>query len=100
MVLGCAQPGEPPQQFADALRRLSGQAIHLYVDGAQYWYSLNPNVTPIAEGRAGSNFDDRDADDEARSRSPPNAIGAASRRCRCSRRDPAMFPTTTTACVS
>ena len=68
VVLGCAQPGEPPQQFADALRRLSGTATHLYVDGAQYWYSLNPNVTRIAEDRARSNFDDRDADDEARSR--------------------------------
>ena len=68
VVLGCAQPGEPPQQFADALRRLSGQATHLYVDGALYWYSLNPNVTRIAEGRASSNFDDRDADDEARAR--------------------------------
>ena len=68
VVLGCAQPGEPPQQFADALRRLSGTATHLYADGTQYWYSLNPNVTRIAEDRARSNFDDRDADDEARAR--------------------------------
>ena len=68
VVLGCAQPGEPPQQFADALRRLSGRATHLYVDRALYWYSLSPNVTRIAEDRARSNFDDRDADDEARSR--------------------------------
>ena len=68
VVLGCAQPGESPQQFADALRRLSGEATHLYVDGAQYWYSLIPNVTRIADDRARSNFDDRDADDEARAR--------------------------------
>ena len=68
VVLGCAQPGEPPGQFADALRRLSGEATHLYVDGAQYWYSLIPNVTRIAADRAGSNYDDRDADDEARRR--------------------------------
>ena len=68
VVLGCAQPGESPQQFADALRRLSGEATHLYVDGAQYWYSLTPNVTRIADDRARSNFDDRDADDETRAR--------------------------------
>ncbi len=68
VVLGCAQPGESPGQFADALRRLSGEATHLYVDGAQYWYSLIPNVTRIAADRAGSNYDDRDADDEVRRR--------------------------------
>ena len=68
VVLGCAQPGESPVQFADALRRLSSEATHLYVDGAQYWYSLIPNVTRIAADRAGSNYDDRDADDEVRHR--------------------------------
>ena len=68
VVLGCAQPGESPGQFADALRRLSGEATHLYVDGAQYWYSLIPNVTRSAADRAGSNYDDRDADDEVRRR--------------------------------
>ena len=68
VVLGCAQPGESPGQFADALRRLSGEATHLYVDGAQYWYSLIPNVTRIAADRANSNYDDRDADDEVRGR--------------------------------
>ena len=68
VVLGCAQPGESPGQFADALRRLSGEATHLYVDGAQYWYSLIPNVTRIAADRANSNYDDRDADDEVRAR--------------------------------
>ena len=68
VVLGCAQPGESPDQFADALRRLSGEATHLYVDGAQYWYSLIPNVTRIAADRASSNYDDRDADDEVRRR--------------------------------
>ncbi len=62
VVLGCVQPGEPVGQFADALKRLSGQATHLYVDGSQYWYSLQPNVTRLAADRAASNFDDRDAD--------------------------------------
>ena len=68
VVLGCAQPGEPIGQFSDALRALSGQATHLYVDGAQYWYSLQPNVTRVAADRAASNFTDRDADDEIRTR--------------------------------
>ena len=65
VVLGCAQPGEPLGQFSDALRRLSDRATHLYVDGSQYWYSLVPNVTRIAEDRA-SNYDNRDADDLVR----------------------------------
>ena len=68
VVLGCTQPGEPPGQFADALRRLSGEATHLYVDGNQYWYSLQPNVTRMAADRAASNYSDRDADDEVRRR--------------------------------
>jgi predicted AAA+ superfamily ATPase len=68
IVLGCVQPGEPVGQFADALKRLSGQATHLYVDGAQYWYSLQPNVTRVAADRAASNFTDRDADDEVKRR--------------------------------
>ncbi len=65
VVLGCAQPGESLGQFSDALRRLSDRATHLYVDGSQYWYSLVPNVTRIAEDRA-SNYDERDAEDLAR----------------------------------
>ena len=68
VVLGCAQPGEPPQQFADALKHLAGEATHLYGDNAQFWYSLIPNVTRIAEDRARSNFDERDANDETRAR--------------------------------
>ena len=115
VVLGCAQPGESPQQFADALRRLSGEATHLYVDGAQYWYSLMPNVTRIADDRARSNFDDRDADDETRARinaqrdrgaftavqvaRPRNQRGARNTG-NSSPRDPATCPTTTTACAS
>ncbi|MCY3953257.1 MAG: DUF499 domain-containing protein [bacterium] len=68
VVLGCTQPGEPPGQFADALKRLSGEATHLYVDGNQYWYSLQPNVTRMAADRAASNYTDRDADDEVKRR--------------------------------
>ena len=68
VVLGCVQPGEPAGQFADALRRLSSEATHLYVDGAQYWYSLQPNVTRMAADRAASNYTDCHADDEVKAR--------------------------------
>ncbi len=68
VVLGCAQPGEQIGQFAGALRQLSGEATHLYVDGAQYWYSLQPNVNRVAADRAESNYTTRDADDEVRRR--------------------------------
>lgn len=68
VLLGCAQPGEPVPQFVDALKRLSGQSTHLYVDGSQYWFSLRPNVARLAADRAGSNFADRDADEEVKRR--------------------------------
>ncbi len=68
VALGCVQPGEPVGQFGDALKRLSGQATHLYVDGEQYWYSLQRNANREAADRAASNFSDRDADDEVKKR--------------------------------
>jgi len=68
ITLGVAQPGEAPGSFADALRRLSGDATYLYVDGSQYWYSLRANITRLAADRANSNVTDDDADDEIRKR--------------------------------
>jgi len=50
--LGCVMPGESPQVFGDALRRLEAQATYLYSDGARYWYAPQPNVTSLAEDRA------------------------------------------------
>ncbi|MFH2056225.1 MAG: Swt1 family HEPN domain-containing protein, partial [bacterium] len=50
--LACAQPGESPAVFGDALRRLTDQATHLYVDKSRYWYSLQPSVTRLAQDRA------------------------------------------------
>lgn len=50
--LGCAQPGESVAIFGDALRRLTDQATHLYVDGRRYWYSTQPSVTRLAQERA------------------------------------------------
>jgi predicted AAA+ superfamily ATPase len=50
--LGCVMPGESPQVFGDALRRLSGAATYLYQDGPRYWYATQPTVTKLAEDRA------------------------------------------------
>src|SRR5262249_42163086 len=50
--LGCVMPGESPQVFGDALRRLAATATYLYQDGPRYWYSTQPTVTKLAEDRA------------------------------------------------
>jgi predicted AAA+ superfamily ATPase len=51
--LGCVMPGESPNIFGDALRRLAGAATYLYEDDrGRYWYSTQPTVTKIAEDRA------------------------------------------------
>ncbi len=50
--LGCAQPGETVATFGDALRRLTDQATHLYVDGRRYWYSTQQSVARLAQDRA------------------------------------------------
>src|SRR6185436_17618525 len=46
-------PGETVATFGDALRRLTDQATHLYVDGSRYWFSTQPSVTRLAQDRAG-----------------------------------------------
>jgi predicted AAA+ superfamily ATPase len=56
--LGCVQPGEAVGTFGDAIRRLTDSATYLYVDGKRYWYSTQPTVTRLAEGRAGQLIDD------------------------------------------
>ena len=45
-------PGESPNVFGDALRRLATAATFLYQDGNRYWYSTQPTVTKLAEDRA------------------------------------------------
>jgi predicted AAA+ superfamily ATPase len=57
--LGCAQPGETPGSFGDALRRLADGATYLYVDSGRYWFSVQPSVTRTADDRASA----LDADD-------------------------------------
>jgi predicted AAA+ superfamily ATPase len=49
--LGCVQPGESVATFGDALRRLTDQATHLYVDGNRYWFSDQPSVIRLAQDR-------------------------------------------------
>jgi predicted AAA+ superfamily ATPase len=56
--LGCVQPGENIAIFGDALRRLSDQSTHLYVDNQRYWYSTQTNVTRLALDRAAQYDDD------------------------------------------
>ena len=50
--LGCVMPGESPQVFGDAIRRLAQAATYLYQDGSRYWYATQPTVTKLAEDRA------------------------------------------------
>jgi len=50
--VGCVQPGESSAAFGDALRRLSDQATHVYVDQSRYWLDTHPSVTRLAQDRA------------------------------------------------
>jgi len=50
--IGCVQPGESVATFGDALRRLTDEATHLYIDGRHYWLSTQPSVTRLAQERA------------------------------------------------
>jgi len=56
--LGCIQPGESAATFGDALRRLTDQATHLYLDGRRYWFSTQPSVNRLAQDRANQQTDD------------------------------------------
>jgi hypothetical protein len=50
--LACANPGEQPSQFSEALRRLSENAVYLYNVGENYWFSPIPSLNQEAEERA------------------------------------------------
>jgi len=50
--LGCVMPGESPQVFGDAVRRLAAGATYLYQDGPRYWYATQQTVTKLADDRA------------------------------------------------
>lgn len=50
--LGCVLPGESIATFGDALNRLTDRSTYLYVDGARYWYGVQPGVARMAQDRA------------------------------------------------
>jgi predicted AAA+ superfamily ATPase len=50
--LGCVQPGESAAIFGDALRRLSDNATHLYIDNQRFWFSTQQSVNRLAQDRA------------------------------------------------
>src|SRR5208337_2594063 len=50
--LGCVMPGETPEVFGDALRRLAAAGTYLYQDGPRAWYGTQPTVTKLAEDLA------------------------------------------------
>lgn len=50
--LGVVQPGEKPNVFGDALRRLSNQAKFLHSDLGRYWYSTAPSLNRLAKEKA------------------------------------------------
>jgi len=66
ITLACAQPGENISVFGDALRQISEQASHVYHDGAQYWFSPQPNVINVARDRA-RGFEEDQVTSEAQS---------------------------------
>ncbi|MEZ4503020.1 MAG: DUF499 domain-containing protein [Dehalococcoidia bacterium] len=59
--LGCVMPGESPQVFGDAVRRLAASAMYLYQDGPRYWYSTQPTVTKLADDLAQQLIRNQDA---------------------------------------
>ena len=59
--LGCVMPGESPQVFGDAVRRLAAGATYLYQDGPRYWYATQPTVAKLADDRANQLVRDPDA---------------------------------------
>lgn len=50
--LGVVQPGERPQIFGDALRRLTNQAKFMHADLGRYWYSMSASLNRIAADKA------------------------------------------------
>jgi hypothetical protein len=61
------QPGESTATFGDALRRLTDEATHLYVDQGRYWFDTQPSVARTARERAAA-LDIADVHNEIRSR--------------------------------
>lgn len=57
--LGCVQPGEIPDIFADGVRRLYDHAArYLYNDAERYWFGTQPTVARVADERASQQKED------------------------------------------
>ena len=50
--LACAEPGDQLAIFGEALRELSERASYLYEEAGRYWFSTQPTLNRLAEGRA------------------------------------------------
>ncbi|CAG0999165.1 hypothetical protein PLCT2_02959 [Planctomycetaceae bacterium] len=51
--LGCVQPGELPDVFSDAMRRMAEQAgRYIYSAESRYWFAPQPTVARLADDRA------------------------------------------------
>lgn len=49
--LGCAQPGQSPARYDDALRRLSDRLHYLYTGNERFWFDQRPNLRREMEDR-------------------------------------------------
>lgn len=49
--LGCAQPGQSPARYDDALRRLSDRLHYLYAGNDRFWFDQRPNLRREMETR-------------------------------------------------
>lgn len=52
IYLGVVQPGEKPNLFGDALRRLQNRSTYMHSDLGRYWYSTSPSLNRIASEKA------------------------------------------------
>ncbi|HVB22823.1 MAG TPA: DUF499 domain-containing protein [Ktedonobacteraceae bacterium] len=59
VVLGCAQPGQQPSRYKDALRRLTERLHYLNVGNNRYWLDVRPNLRREMEERK-RRFADKD----------------------------------------
>jgi hypothetical protein len=50
--LACAEPGDQLAIFGEALRELSERATYLHEQAGRYWFSTQPTLNQLAEGRA------------------------------------------------
>jgi hypothetical protein len=50
--LACAEPGDQPAIFNEALQELTDRAAFLYEDAGRYWFSTQPTLNRLADERA------------------------------------------------